>query len=608
MLCLFQTTQSRASYNFDMYEESTIPEKLPGGGGFSIKNLSLNALYQEHTQGHNIFTHTNTDRPLCRYKGCKIKFYQSQDIDYVATYSNTLPLESSMAMYNSMQPSIHLMQQQKIIVPSKKTKQRKKPYITKFIKPPPQLKDQWYFQFDLCKTPLFMLRTSATTLDHYYIGSRSKSTNITIPTINTAYIQNRDWGNRNTTYWCQTLGTQRFFLYGTHSHEHEVQKMKLVDLIPLINTQDWQRGEDFKAKSTTYTTDEYINFYKDTTKTGNPFYTEWIEATNPVIHMPYSPQDINNKLNSSTTSALTMTMQTAGFTQHQIISPVINLRYNPYQDKGVHNNCYFLPVNQPGHGWDPTGDPKLRNDNLPLWLLLFGYADFVKKTEIIHNVDTRYVLVIDTTYTNPKKTPIVPISLTFTRGQSPYDQDDSDSPDIEDINRWFPQYQYQQEMINEICLTGPGTPRIPSGNTCEAKIKYCFYFKWGGDLPPMSTITDPTTQPRYPIPNNINETTSLQNPETRPEYFLYSFDERRGQITQKAAERITKDKELTELSLLPTEPRFSEKTTIQKTSPETTSEEEEEEDLFNLLQQQRTKQRQLKLRILKTLQKIQKLE
>lgn len=36
MLCLFQTTEDRLSYNFDMYEESIIPEKLPGGGGFSI--------------------------------------------------------------------------------------------------------------------------------------------------------------------------------------------------------------------------------------------------------------------------------------------------------------------------------------------------------------------------------------------------------------------------------------------------------------------------------------------------------------------------------------------------------------------------------------------
>lgn len=591
-----------------MYEESTIPEKLPGGGGFSIKNLTLNALYQEHTQGHNIFTHTNTDRPLCRYKGCKIKFYQSHDVDYVVTYSNTLPLRSSMGMYNSMQPSIHLMQQHKIIVPSKQTLKRRKPYISKFIKPPPQLKDQWYFQYDLCKTPLFMLRATATTLDKYYIGSRQKSTNITIPTINTAYIQNRDWGKRTQTYWCQTLGTQRYFLYGTHSTEHVVQNIKLIELIPLTNTQDWQQGEVFKPTTGTYQQDAYINYYKDTTKVGNPFFTEWIEATNPVIHMPYSPQEINQKLNEKKEQFNTLTMQAAGLTQHQLISPVINVRYNPYQDKASHNNCYFLPVNQPGHGWDPTGDPAIRNDNLPLWLLLFGYPDFVKKTDIIHQVDTNYVLVIDTTYTTPKKQPLVPLSLTFTRGQSPYDTDDSDAPELEDQNRWFPQYQYQQEILNEICLTGPGTPKIPQGITTEAKAKYCFYFKWGGDLPPMSTITDPTSQPTYPIPNNFNTTTSLQNPETRPEFFLYSFDERRGELTKTAAQRITKDKELTEISALSTEPRFGEQTTLQKTSPETTSEEEEEENLFEQLKQQRTKQRQLKLRILKTLHKIQKLE
>lgn len=146
-LCLFQTGIDRISYNFDMYETSIIPEKLPGGGGFSIKNLSLLALYDEHIHGHNIFTHTNQPYQLMRYLGCTLYLYQSLNVDYIMTYSNTWPLKSTMLMYNTMQPSIHALQKNKILIPSKNTWKWKKPYKKVFIPPPTQMQNKWYFPF-----------------------------------------------------------------------------------------------------------------------------------------------------------------------------------------------------------------------------------------------------------------------------------------------------------------------------------------------------------------------------------------------------------------------------------------------------------------------------
>lgn len=124
----------------------------------------------------------------------------------------------------------------------------------------------------------------------------------------------------------------------------------------------------------------------------------------------------------------------------------------------------------------------------------------------------------------------------------------------------------------------------------------------------MSTITNPTEQPTYVIPNNFNETTSLQNPTTRPEHFLYSFDERRGQLTEKATKRLLKDWETKETSLLSTEYRFAEPTQTQAPQEDPSSEEEEESNLFERLLRQRTKQLQLKRRIIQTLKDLQKLE
>nr|UGV35217.1 MAG: ORF1 [TTV-like mini virus] len=608
-LCLFQTTEDRLSYNFDMYEESWVPEKLPGGGGFSIKNLSLQSLYEDHVMGHNIFTKTNNNYPLARYLGCSLKFYQSSNIDYVATYSNVLPLRSSMAMYNTMQPSIHLMQQHKIIVPSKLTQRRHRPYIKKFIPPPSQMKSQWYFQHDISKTPLFMLRTTALTLDNYYIGSRQLSTNITIYSLNTSIIQNRNWGKRQTTWWCRTLGTQHYFLWGTRNAQTtNINNEKLINLIPLTNTQDFQPGYTFEEYHRQQTSATYDSYLKQPENIGNPFDKEWIDPDQALILMPFSPTQMSQYYTTvgSYDNFKNKTLNDISTKEYSYTTTIKKIRYNPYKDKGTHNNCFFLPVGREGHGWDPTGDPDLRNNDLPLWLLLFGYSDFVKKTGELQQIDTNYILTINTQYTNPTLQYIVPLSESFIHGRSPYTPPEQETPDVEDTNRWNPTYQYQQEMINNICLSGPGTPKIPKGITTEAKVKYCFYFKWGGDLPPMSTITDPYTQPTYPIPHNNTKTTSLQNPAIRPETFLYSFDERRGQLTEKATQRMQKDWETKEIPFLSTEHRFAEPTTQiqQETS---SSDEEEEENLFKLLDRQRTKQLHLKQRIITTLKKLQNL-
>nr|UGV34340.1 MAG: ORF1 [TTV-like mini virus] len=610
MLCLFQCTENRMSYNFDMYEESFVPQRLPGGGGFSIKNMSLYSLYIEHRMGHNIFTHSNQDYPLMRYKGCKLKLYQSQDVDYICTYSNTWPLISNLHMYNSMQPSIHLQLKNKIIVPSKKTQNRKRPYITKFIPPPTQMKNQWYFQNKLSKVPLFMLRTSACSLDHYYVGNRQLSTNITIYSLNSAVIQNRSFGTE-TTYWCRQLGTQKYFIYHTTTNTTIVNQIKIAELIILTNTKQYKQGASLLQLGKK-TKQEFLTAYDNGDLFGNPFYTDYLTDHESTFIMTTSPTDLRQYINAHGNGDITqLTLGNMGTSVTGEFLPLVKeIRYNPYKDDGTGNIAYFLQSGPTSsHGWDPPGSVDLQNTNLPLWILLYGFPDFVKKSAVIHQVDTNYILAIKSKHVSENVETIIPISDTFYNGTSPYlPISETDKPDPSDMNRWYPQYQYQQEMINTICHSGPGTPKIPPSVTTEAKVKYTFYFKWGGDLPPMSQVEDPTEKPVYPIPDNFTKTTSLQNPETNPAYYLYTFDERRGQLTKTATTRIQKDWESQKHPFLSAGPRFAETTQTQTPQTETSSEEEEEEDLFQLLNKQRTRQLQLKQRILKTLNRLQSLE
>lgn len=126
----------------------------------------------------------------------------------------------------------------------------------------------------------------------------------------------------------------------------------------------------------------------------------------------------------------------------------------------------------------------------------------------------------------------------------------------------------------------------------------------------MDTIDDPSEKSTYPIPNNFIHTTSLQNPTAAPETFLYKFDERRGIITKKAAQRLQKDWSTKETTFDSTGPRFAEapQSQTQDTSETSESEEEKETTLYEQLQRQRAKQQRLKRRILTTLQQLQNLK
>ncbi len=92
-----------------MYETSTVPPHLPGGGGWSCKVFTLNALYDSFKHCRNVWTGSNHNLPLVRYMGCKFTLYQSETQDYVFKYQNHYPMVSTIESYNACQPSMLMM-------------------------------------------------------------------------------------------------------------------------------------------------------------------------------------------------------------------------------------------------------------------------------------------------------------------------------------------------------------------------------------------------------------------------------------------------------------------------------------------------------------------
>ncbi len=156
--------------------------------------------------------------------------------------------------------------------------------------------------------------------------------------------------------------------------------------------------------------------------------------------------------------------------------------------------------------------------------------------EKLNDLETKYCLTIRTTTTYPIRNTVIPLSHSFILGNSPFETEHNPLDD----DRWYPSLQMQYEAINEICKTGPGTPKLHNDKTTQAKMEYIFYFKFGGSPPTMSEIEDPSEQQKFPIPNNLRRTTTIENPTTSKFSYIYNFDTTGDIITLPAAERIKK--------------------------------------------------------------------
>nr|UGV37977.1 MAG: ORF1 [TTV-like mini virus] len=594
---LFWGPPERFSHNYELYELTTAPEKLPSGGLFGIKNFTLEALYAEAQYVRNIWTKTNNTLPLVKYTGCKLKFYRSLHVDYFVSYSTSLPLKANLDMYQSMHPGIHALLHQKITVTRKKYNHQKKPYKTLHIPPPNPLIKKWYLQHDLATLPLVQIRSSATSLDEYYINWRSVSTTISIFYLSPAFQNFNFKNNPPSGYHIRGSGTQTIHLYSNLSKNDLTENNKWTDMVYLGNTNTYTKGTKI-IKGTS----EQDSLSKNPKSTwGNPFYTDYLQKNFNVYYCRGNIATICQWMQKEDTDKNVRPHLQC--TKTELTDAI---RYNPFNDQGTKNTVWLQSIKQDTTELKPPDSDILTTKHLPLWVALHGFEDFQKKNHTVQTIDTDYMIICQANFRNPSVIDTFPIiDIKFIQGKSPYEE----SVNSADITRWYPCVQYQQTSITNITSAGPGSPKLPPLNSVEAKMDYTFYFKWGGNPPPMDSITDPAKQPDIHIPTNLLQTTSLQNPATRPESLLYNFDERRGYITKKALARLQKDW-TTEQSFIADGSHFSAKlqTPETSTSEETTSEEEEEETqiLLNKLRKQRLKHKRLKLKILSKMGIVQK--
>lgn len=591
-------TRERIANNLNCYLESKAPHYVPGGGCFSICNFSLMTLYQEHLEIRNWWTTSNDNFPLIRYMGCTMYLYREENLDYLFYYNRQPPMNASLTTYQSTQPTAMLLNKHTVKVQCKKTSKSRKPYKKINIKPPTQLQNKWYFSYDIANTPLLQTMTTATSFDRMFLNSSSISNTIGFTTLDTNGFLNHQF-NRTTTPYTPRPGTT---LFKTKNGEPDIQKIQIGDLILLGEVEDLQDGTQLKLVPAAYNTIPGVTNPTDFQK---KFYTArmqekyWGNVFKSTTFYRDERMIESNKTIDELIKRFKQASQAIGEGFTEKTTKWAEIRYNPFADKGKGNMAYLLKIDSGLHAtdWSPPTDKDVIANDLPLHTLLWGYLDYQRRCKEYRDIDTTCILVLQCKYVQPNNFKfLVPLDPDFLDGTSPYRPQGEITPS--DRQNWHPKVAFQVQSINNICLSGPGTVKLPPQVSCEAHVKYKFRFKLGGQPAPMSILTKPDEQPKYPIPNNLLQTPSLQSPTMPFTQLLWNFDERRQQITKKATERIT-EYQPTETTFLSITDPGSLCPTYKETekAQETTSSEEEETPIETQLLHQRRKQRKLRHRI-----------
>lgn len=592
--------------------ETTAPHLYPGGGGFSINNFTLNALYENHLILKNWWTKSNDNMPLIRFMGVTLYLYRTNEFDYLFQYNNTYPMTAQLLTYTSMHPQAMLLHKNTLKITCKKHNRNKKPYKKIKIHPPSQMYNRWYFQKDIAHVPLLQTLCTATSLDRMFQHSTSISSTVGFTSLDIRGMKNHNYTKQGTQGY---VALPNSLLFGVRRRQNSITSINLVDLIYMGNPEDYTDGTTIgnipssayiHQKEKTNIGKQIKTMQMNNNYWGNPFNDEF-HRLGALITTNKTWDDIIKEYDNPNTTATTK-LKADWFQFKENFT--FECRYNPFADKAKGNKLYLVKLKDAQHDidWDFPEANTLYTD-LPIWLMIFGYLDFMRKCGQYTQIDTNYLAVIYSTYIFPKEFHyFVPLDKDFLEGRSPYEE--GEFIIASDYRNWHPKVRFQAQTINMLGSTGPGIIKLPPQISAEAHMRYIFHFKLGGQPPPMATLTDPDDQPKYTTPDNIIQQPSLQSPTTPFEYILYNFDERRGQITKAAAERIKKHQK-TETSILPiTETAFAcpIKGSKEIQTPDSSDEEKEEMSLEEQLKLQRKQQKLLRLRINQLLQHLTKLE
>lgn len=574
---LFACGRTRIPHDYTSYKESFTPVGEASGGAYSFQLFTLDGLYQEYKKYRNLWTKSNYTLPLARYLGASLTFYKSPFTAYIVSYSICPPFCVSKLCYLNSQPLRQMLEKRKIVIPQLKSGS-KKTYKKIKIKPPAMWSTGWYFQQDICKIGLVQIHASACSLEQPYMPENQISWNYTFFSLNTEMFHEPNFETFGTQgYIPKIVNNQSFHLYIRTLHGKDPPE-KWTDVIPLARTDIYTTPQ---LQGTPLTWSQFT----DKKYWENPF-----TAGN-------SESDAHIYMNTKWPSEKNYATETPGFTP--FTDMFWECRYNPDRDKGSGNVVYFKSNNTAnGTIYDYPTKPELKIENFPLWLVFWGWIDWLAKTVQMQELYDHWFFVVESPYITPKKQRYVFLDRYFV---FPNPQKLTQRDHL----KWHPKYEQQEEVENFFAEAGPFSPKIDRSQSIQANMKYRFYFKWGGCPTQMEEIISPCNQDKFPIPREEQPGPQIQDPKTSKTHFLYEWDEKQGIITKKCSKRLKTHTKTPSLSTGATTSVPIKAQTPE--SSETETEEENEEEIQQQLSHLRHQHKQLQHQFNKLIKR-QKLE
>nr|UHM26296.1 MAG: ORF1 [Torque teno midi virus] len=465
-----------------------VPPKSPYGGGFGVEQYDLKYLYEEYTFHNNYWTKSNVLKDLCRYLYVKIIFFRDNKTDFICSYDRSPPFNLTKYTYPGTHPQQMLLQKHHKLILSQMTKNPNKLTKKFTIKPPRQMISKWFFTKSFCKYPLFSIKASALDLRHSYLGCCNENAQVYFFYLNHGLYKLTNWGQYSTSAYRPSNDVSTIYFKDKAGNKKQIGP--------------------FNTATTAY--DDSVSYTKG------------------YFQPPFLQTQFVCTSDSCTVKA--------GYL------PINVAIYNPMQDSGEGNAIYL--VSTLTNTWDqPPKDSAILIQGMPLWLGLFGYLDYVRQIKKDKTWLESHVLVIKSpaifTFPQPGADQwYCPLSKTFIDGKGPYNTELT----TKQKERWYPQIQHQHEILNSFVESGPFVPKYnnQSESNWELKFKYIFHFKWGGPQLNEPDITNPANQDQYDVPDTLQQTIQIENPERQdPRSILHQWDYRRGFIKERALKRMS---------------------------------------------------------------------
>nr|UHK07090.1 MAG: ORF1 [Torque teno midi virus] len=549
--------------------DSWTPAKVPGGGGFGVQQYSLGWLYEQYKFRRNIWTASNILKDLCRYIKARVTFYRHPFTDFIVTYERQPPFDLTKFTYPDTHPANLLLHRHKKIIKSQQTKPFGRNKVTITIKPPKQMISKWFFTKQFSEFPLFLLRGAACNLNYTRIAPTAENTLIGFYYLNTGFYTAPNWG----------IPESATHIYKPHSSAKSSYYVMYPD-----------------GKTATIT----INQTHGVAWADGYFCSQLLRA----IKIKGSDKD------PQWTGTL----------------PVGVARYNVNRDTGKGNSIYLISILTTQY--KKPQDEVLHFEGLPLWMLMYGYLQYVDTMKKGKGFLDSYVLAVESPAIEPAPQPglttfYIILDKDFIEGKGAFGSYVTESTK----SKWYPNVWSQVKTINTFVETGPYIPKYSEErySNWELHYFYNFLFKWGGPEINDPAIANPSTQPTYDVPDTITAAIQVRDPaKQKAASILHSWDFRRGIVTQTALKRMSSNIETdttfqSDQDTVPLKKRKITGPALQNPQEEqeetqscllslfeedTFQETQDPQNIYQLINQQRQQQQQLKYNILRLISQL----